>query len=155
MACIAPAMPIHRIHWTTTAAGTQSVSVLEDALNWLSGSDSVFTNEKDRSWHGSRINSLSSVIEKNKSCINCLAKLGNENLNKITNELEERLDDQKQLHIRLCQNELVKGNLRLTNKSENGPVFKGRVKFIVYPNENLSDVVKSEIQKAIKICEKQ
>ena len=150
-----PVMPIHRIHWTTTVAGTQSVSVLEDALKWLSGPDSVSNNEKDKSWYGSQINSLSSVVEKKKSCTNCLVKLGSANLKKISNELEDRLDDQKQLHIRLCQNELVKGNFILLNKSEKRPVFKGRVKFVVYPNENLHEIVKSEIEKAIRICENQ
>ena len=142
-------MPIHRIHWTTTVAGTQSFEVLEDSLRWLGGQDARFENEKVKSWHGSKLNTISALIEKKKSCIASLSRVGSEALGKITLELENRLDTQKQLHLRLCQNELVKGKIRLVEKTEKLPVVKGRVKFVVYPNEDLQEVVKSEIKKAI------
>ncbi len=152
MESVACVMPIHRILWTTTVAATQSISVIEEAINWLTPDDITVKREKIKSWHGSKIHSLTADITKKKGCITCLAKLGEEVLQQIMLELEERLDDQKQLHIRLCQNKLVTGNIELVDDLHKKQVVKGRIKFVVYPNEHLQDIVESEIIRALDIA---
>jgi RNA binding exosome subunit len=113
--------------------------VIEDALSWLSGGLSEIIIHKENSTLGAPMQTIS-VKMKGKQALSSLARLGNESLvSMLELGLDNRVDEDKFLHVRLRLDKLVQGKGAVSLNS-NEPVAKGKFKLEVYPGQKAIEV---------------
>lgn len=88
-----------------------------------------------------------SLTLKRKEAIESLKKLGDDVLTDILKEgIEKRIDDSKNLHIRLELSKLVAGEISLADKKTTSSTVKGKFKIESYPGEKSSEVISKLIE---------
>ena len=117
-------------------------------MEWLSGIDDCVVWEKDKSFHGPPISTGTVKIGRKKLAKESLSRLGSETLLKLLSDgLENRIDDDKNLHLRISLSKLVKKEVRLCSKDRSEAFVKGIFKIESYPGDNhleiISDLVRS------------
>jgi RNA binding exosome subunit len=123
------------------------MDLLEDSLRWISGDKSTINRSKDKSFHGSEQYSIVAQTQKRKEAIESLKKLGENVLTDILEEgIDKRIDDSKNLHIRLELSKLVAGEISLANKKTVSSTVKGKFKIESYPGEETSEVITKLIE---------
>ena len=129
-------MSVHNVTWYATSSGVASTEVIVAALNWLTGGEAEISREKVRSYHGARMTMLRVQIHRKKAARESIAHLGSQFLGQLaeSDNLEDRIDDDNTLHIRLSLSSLVRGSIELSVGSEEQ--VKGRIKLEVYPGQD-------------------
>lgn len=140
-------MSLHGVTWRVNASALDNMDLLEDSLKWISGKKSTINRSKDKSFHGSEQYSIVARTQKRKEAIESLKKIGSEVLTFILNEgIEKRIDESKNLHIRLELSKLVAGEISLANKKTTSSTVKGKFKIESYPGEETSEVITKLIE---------
>jgi RNA binding exosome subunit len=140
-------MSLHGVTWRVNASALDNMDLLEDSLRWISGGKSTINRSKDKSFHGSEQYSIVAKTQKRKEAIESLKKLGEKVLTDILEEgINKRIDDSKNLHIRLELSKLVAGEIFLANKKTISSTVKGKFKIESYPGEETSEVITKLIE---------
>lgn len=142
-------MGIHHISWQSTASGLEDEYIHAAALSWLVGDEEAVEIERMNSYHGSPIHIVTAEIKRRGQATKSLSRLGEEALNLLKSQLDERIDDDNVVHIRLDLQDLLSGKVTLTIPGGK-PTVKGRAKLEVYPGNEAKSVAKSTIENAIK-----
>ena len=140
-------MSLHGVTWRVNASALDNMDLLEDSLKWVSGEKSIINRTKDKSFHGSEQYLIVAQTQKRKEAIESLKKLGDDVLTDILKEgIEKRIDDSKNLHIRLELSKLVAGEISLADKKTTSSTVKGKFKIESYPGEKSSEVISKLIE---------
>ena len=71
-----------------------------------------------------------------------LGRLGSETLQQLLSDgLEKRIDDDKNMHIRISLSKLVKGEVRLCTRDRSEAFVKGLFKIESYPGDNHLEII--------------
>ena len=143
-------MSLHSVTWRVNASSLDNLELVEDSLKWISGEKSIITIEKDKSFHGSKQYSIIARIQKRKEAVESLKRLGDKTLGIILEEgIENRIDDSKNLHIRLELSKLVNGEIYLANNNTTSATVKGKFKIESYPGDSVIEVITNLIEKKL------
>ena len=143
-------MSLHRVTWRVNASSLDNTDLVEHSLKWISGEKSSITTEIDKSFHGSKQYSIIAITQKKKEAIESLKRLGKETLQTILDDgIEKRLDDSKNLHIRIELSELVCGEVLLANENTTTATVKAKFKIESYPGDSVTEVITDLIEKIL------
>ncbi|MCE8423070.1 MAG: hypothetical protein J5U17_02270 [Candidatus Methanoperedens sp.] len=125
-------MDIHNINFRTIVSATESEDRVRSAL-----SNFLFDNEIDvvntEGHFGNRISILQARL-KGRKCIQFIellnSNLPSNDLDRLKNELEERMDDECNLHIRLDKQAAFQGMVKLAASSD---TIDAQIKIKAYP----------------------
>lgn len=141
-------MGILRAEWRVHACELDDIALIQKSLEWLSGIDDCVVWERDKSFHGPPISTGIVRIGRKKLARESLGRLGSETLLQLLSEgIEKRIDDDKNLHLRISLSKLVKGEVRLCLRDRSETFVKGIFKIESYPGDNhlniIADLVRS------------
>ena len=130
-------MALHRGVWEVYASALDDVDLITDSLKWLSGEDSKIEIKQEKSVFGS----LQTIITSNMNSKNArfsLNRLSDESKSLLirNDEIERRIDDEKNFHIRIKLSDLVMGMVNLSDNRED-VIVKGKFKIEAYPGDNI------------------
>ena len=134
--------------WKSTASGLEDEYIHAASISWLVGNDDAVEIERMNSYHGSAIHIISAELKRRGQATKSLARLGEEVLSQLKNELTSRMDEDNVIHIRLDLLELLAGRISLTVPGDR-PTVKGRAKLEVYPGSEPMDVAIETLDDAI------
>ncbi len=140
-------MGVHHITWIATSSGLCDAKVLADAMCWLVGDSEAVSLEESQSHHGTTIHLIEATFKRSGKATKSLARLGENALDLLIEELTERITDDNELHIRLDLLELIAGRIRITKPGRRATV-KGKTKFEVYPGEDSIEVARETLAHA-------
>ena len=99
-------MGIHHISWQSTASGLEDEYIHAAALSWLVGDEEAVEIERMNSYHGSPIHIVTAEIKRRGQATKSLSRLGEEALNLLKSQLDERIDDDND-HVRIISTALT------------------------------------------------
>ena len=130
-------MGILRIHAAATAHELQDIGLVNQALEWLT--ETEWDVDMTTSYHGPKVALFSTQISKNRDVNLFMEKL--EPCHKtILAELEQRLDEDNTIHLRLDLESVIGGRLVLVQTTSSNPVIKIRIKLAVYPGQDVLSI---------------
>ncbi|RZP08253.1 MAG: hypothetical protein EVA35_04060 [Candidatus Poseidoniales archaeon] len=139
-------MGLHSATWRVHASAVDDLGLLEESLRWLAGDYCEMTVERDKSWHGSEQIVLETTTKRKKSALKALSRLGNGVLKGLLDEgVSKRIDDEKNMHIRIRLSDLVRGEVVLASGDKSVAAAKGQFKIEAYPGSEPSDVISETI----------
>ena len=127
-------MGIHHISYRVTASGVDSVSTIVDAITWLCGNEELVNIDRTTSYYGSEINLIMAKATKNKDIKRMIEMLTQNDLSKLSGDIQKRIDENNTLHFRLCLNSLTAEQIRVV-----GPELKSvkcNIKIESYPGQD-------------------
>ena len=129
-------MSLHRGVWEVYASAVDNVELITDALKWLSGENSKIEIEKEKSVFGSLQTMIRSSMNSKDArfSLNLLSEDSKSALMN-NNEIERRIDDDKNFHIRIKLSDLVRGDVKLSDSQED-VIVKGKFKIEAYPGDD-------------------
>ena len=129
-------MSLHRGVWEVYASAVDNVELITDALKWLSGENSKIEIEKEKSVFGSLQTMIRSSMN-SKDARFSLNLLSEDSKSALMNdnEIERRIDDEKNFHIRIKLSDLVRGDVKLSDSQED-VIVKGKFKIEAYPGDD-------------------
>ncbi len=136
-------LPVHSVNWTVLASGVAHVERISAALAWISGTPEQVMVEKERSYHGSAMHIISVRLERRSEARAGVIRLGADLLRGMKDELNDRIDEDNNLHVRLCLDSLVSGEIALSSSSAVDDIVKGRIKLEVYPGSTPVEVAEA------------
>ena len=135
-------MAILRAEWRIHACEVDDIALIQKSLEWLSGIDDCVVWERVKSFHGPAISTGVVKIGRKKLARESLSRLGSETLLELlTDGLEKRIDDDKNLHLRISLSKLVKKEIRLCLRGSSEAFVKGIFKIESYPGDNHLDII--------------
>ena len=135
-------MGILRAEWRVHACELDDMALIQRSLEWLSGVDDCVVWEKDKSFHGPSISIGIVRIGRKKLARESLARVGSETLMHLLSDgLEKRIDEDKNMHLRISLSKLVKGEVRICSRDRSEAFVKGVFKIESYPGENHLDII--------------
>ena len=130
-------MGVLRAEWRVHATALDDLKLIGDSLDWLCDTKDCVVWSKDRSFHGPVMNIGSVRLNRKKMAMNCLKRLGAEvHRNLLTDGLDRRIDDEKNLHVRISLSGLVRGEVKLSKLESNESSVKGTFKIESYPGDD-------------------
>ena len=134
-------MAIHHISCRATASGIDNLSSITGAMAWLCGDDELLSIDRTTSYHGSTINLITAHISKNRDIKSFVDRLKQSDLLKLSQNLSDRIDENKILHFRICLDSLTSGVISLAEAD--GKTVKCSIKIEVYPGQNAVEQITS------------
>ena len=135
-------MGILRAEWRVHACELDDIALIQKSLEWLSGIDDCVVWKKDKSFHGPPISIGMVKIGRKKLARESLGRLGSETLQQLLSDgLEKRIDDDKNMHLRISLSKLVKGEVRLCTRDRSEAFVKGLFKIESYPGDNHLEII--------------
>ena len=135
-------MGILRAEWRIHACELDDIALIQKSLEWLSGIDDCVVWKKDKSFHGPPISTGMVKIGRKKLARESLGRLGSETLQQLLSDgLEKRIDDDKNMHLRISLSKLVKGEVRLCTRDRSEAFVKGLFKIESYPGDNHLEII--------------
>tara|TARA_Y100000588_G_C14176878_1_gene891788 strand:+ start:849 stop:1334 length:486 start_codon:yes stop_codon:yes gene_type:complete len=147
-------LPVHRLEWSVNASGVADIDLISKALIWLIGDEKFIEIEKTQSFHGSSMYIIRANVDKKSSARKSFPRIGSKSIEQLRNSLNDRIDDENWLHLRLDLDELVCGRIVLVESRDKVEFVKGRIKLEIYPNEIKEDVARRLFDGAEEIAEK-
>ena len=144
---------LHHITWRATVGAVEDETVVAEAIAWLVGDPELVDIERTTSYHGSEIHMVTGVCKKKKQSLTSLAQIGEENLQTLAQEIEQRYDENNTLHFRLEFNSFVNGEAVLASPGH-ASTIKCHTKVEVYPGQNPKEECLKVIEQAIEQSEK-
>tara|TARA_B100000035_G_scaffold252755_1_gene222050 strand:+ start:399 stop:878 length:480 start_codon:yes stop_codon:yes gene_type:complete len=130
-------MGVLRAEWRVHATALDDLKLIGDSLDWLCDTKDCVVWSKDRSFHGPVMNIGSVRLNRKKMAMNCLKRLGEEvHRDLLTDGLDMRIDDEKNLHVRISLAGLVRGEVKLSKLGANEASVKGTFKIESYPGDD-------------------
>ena len=141
-------MGVLRGEWRVHACELDDVALVQESLEWLSGIDGCVKWVEEKSFHGPLLITGIVKLERKKLARECLKRLGRETLLELISDgLERRVDEDKNLHLRVSLSRLVKGEVRLCSKGRSEAFVKGIFKIEAYPGDDhivvITDLLRS------------
>ena len=130
-------MGILRIHAAATAHELQDIGLVHQALEWLT--ETEWDVDMTTSYHGPKVALFSTQISKNKD-VNLFMEKLEPCYKTILAELEQRLDEDNTIHLRLDLESVIGGKLVLVQTTSSNPVIKIRIKLAVYPGQDVRSI---------------
>ena len=123
-----PKVPFHYVDLRAFSYATEDVKRVEQALRSLLPEDVELDRVENVGHHGDRIVVLSARVERADEMRHVLDRLAElEDLDRVLDELDERVDDNCALFLRLDKQAAFRGDVRL------GPGLTVRTKVEAYP----------------------
>ena len=144
---------LHHITWRATASALTNHEVVVEAMAWLIGDQDAVEVERSTSYHGAELWMVTAHSKKKSLAMKSLAVLCVKNLQILLNTLEERLDEDHVLYLRLNLDDLISSKLTLAESSGTGTV-KGQAKIEVYPGKDALEQTQLTLQAAIEVAQK-
>lgn len=144
---------LHHITWRATASALTHHEVVVEAMSWLIGDDDAVEIERSTSYHGAELWMVTAHSKKKGLAMKSLALLGIKNLEALQQTLEQRLDEDHVLYLRLNLDDLISSQLTLAESSGTGTV-KGQAKIEVYPGQDALEQAQLTLQAAIEVAQK-
>ena len=127
-------MGIHHISCRATASGIDNLTSIIDAMAWLCGNEELIRIDRTTSYHGSEINLVMAKVSKNKDIKLMIERLTKEDLSKLAENLEQRIDENNTLHFRICLDSLIGEKLAIVSSEDKS--VKCSIKIEAYPGQN-------------------
>ncbi|MBT3642174.1 MAG: hypothetical protein HOD35_00460 [Euryarchaeota archaeon] len=135
-------MSLHGAIWRVHTSSLDDIELIMDGIKWLSGKEALISTDKDKSVHGAIQNMIEARLDKKKLAIESLERLGIHTLEMIySNDLKARIDEEKNMHLRIDLTSLVQQKIKLSIPTNDGLIVKGVFKIESYPGEDPSDVI--------------
>tara|TARA_B100000900_G_scaffold396406_1_gene395667 strand:- start:494 stop:973 length:480 start_codon:yes stop_codon:yes gene_type:complete len=135
-------MGVLRAEWRVHATALDDLKLIGDSLDWLCDTKDCVVWSKDRSFHGPVMNIGSVRLNRKKMAMNCLKRLGEEvHRDLLADGLDMRIDDEKNLHVRISLSGLVRGELKLSKLGASETSVKGTFKIESYPGDNHLEII--------------
>ena len=135
-------MGILRAEWRIHTCELDDMDLIQKSLEWLSGIEDCVVWEKDKSFHGPPISTGIVKIGRKKLARESLERLGSETLQQLISDgLENRVDKDRNLHLRISLSNLVRGEVRLCSRDRSEAFVKGVFKIESYPGDNHLEII--------------
>tara|TARA_Y100000766_G_scaffold284777_1_gene304593 strand:- start:749 stop:1207 length:459 start_codon:yes stop_codon:yes gene_type:complete len=135
-------MGILRAEWRIHTCELDDMDLIQKSLEWLSGIEDCVVWEKDKSFHGPPISTGIVKIGRKKLARESLERLGSETLQQLISDgLENRIDKDRNLHLRISLSNLVRGEVRLCSRDRSEAFVKGVFKIESYPGDNHLEII--------------
>jgi RNA binding exosome subunit len=129
-------MGLHGGTWRVHSSAVDDIELITEALTWLAGENSMIDVKSGKSTLGAPQTTLIARLSK-KDALKSLGRLSIDSLGRLLEDgLDTRIDDEKVLHLRISISELVRGNAKLCENTDE-PVVKGRFKLEAYPGDDV------------------
>ena len=146
-------MSLHHITWRATVGAVEDETVVAEAIAWLVGDAELVEIERTTSYHGSDIHMVTGMRKKKRQSLASLARIGAENLQTLSQELEQRFDENNTLHFRLDFHSFINGEAVLASPGH-ASTIKCHTKVEVYPGQNPKDECLKVIEQAMEQSQK-
>ncbi|MCH1541070.1 MAG: hypothetical protein L7S56_06545 [Candidatus Poseidonia sp.] len=140
-------MGLHHITWRATVSAVANEAMTAEMMAWLIGDSDDVNMERTSSYHGSPIHIVTATTHRKSPAFQSLSRLGTATLKQLAEEMEQRLDENNTLHIRLDLDSCLNGDIRLADESSRATV-KGQTKIEVYPGQSLHEECRILLLKA-------
>jgi RNA binding exosome subunit len=147
-------MSLHSVIWRVHTSSLDDIELIMDGIKWLSGEEALISIDKDKSVHGAIQNMIEAKLNKKKLAIESLERLGIDTLEMISSDLKARIDEDKNMHVRIDLTSLVQQRIKLSFAKNDGIIVKGVFKIESYPGEDPSDVISQLLIKTINRLKK-
>ena len=125
---------LHHISWRATGSALSDVDVLVESVAWLIGDKEAVETDKSSSYHGPELTLVSASTVNKRKAMRSFARLGEDNLRTLIENIDLQMDDQNVLHFRLVLDDLI--DQRVVLASDFGAAtVKGQAKFEVYSGQ--------------------
>ena len=144
-------MGLHSVSWRVNVSALDRADLIHDSLKWIAGEKSSINISKDKSFHGAEQHTIVAKNMNKKGSRRSLERLGYENLIELLeNNIQQRLDEDKNFYVRLKLSDLVKGEISLADGNTISSTVKGKFKIESYPGDSTIDVISNLIEDIIK-----
>ena len=143
-------MGLHSVSWRVNVSALDQIKLIEDSLKWIAGEKSSIEITKDKSFHGAEQFTIVAKNMKKKDSRKSLERLGRDVLKELLeNNIQLRIDEDKNFYVRLKLSELVKGEISLADRNTISSTVKGKFKIESYPGDSIIDVISNLIKELI------
>jgi RNA binding exosome subunit len=143
-------MGLHSVSWRVNVSALDQIELIEDSLRWIAGEKSSIEITKDKSFHGAEQFTIVAKNMKKKDSRKSLERLGVDVLKELLeNNIQLRIDEDKNFYVRLKLSELVKGEISLADRNTISSTVKGKFKIESYPGDSTIDVISNLIKELI------
>ena len=143
-------MGLHSVSWRVNVSALDQSELIQDSLKWIAGEKSSIEISKDKSFHGAEQYTIVAKNMKKKDSQKSLERLGEDVLKKLLeNNIQLRIDENKNFYVRLKLSELVKGEISLADKNTVSSTVKGKFKIESYPGDSTIEVISNLIRELI------
>jgi len=141
-------MGLHGGVWRVHSSAVDDTEIIYKALRWLCGNDVQIIMSDDKSSIGAKM-CIFECKMKSREAIESLKRIDPESIRRVIHgDLESRIDEEKNLHIRLDLSKLVCGEGKLC-EHPNPSVVKGKFKLEVYPGQEATEIAKEFLSSMI------
>tara|TARA_B100001758_G_scaffold134970_1_gene116182 strand:+ start:2369 stop:2800 length:432 start_codon:yes stop_codon:yes gene_type:complete len=143
-------MGLHSVSWRVNVSALDQSELIQDSLKWIAGEKSSIEISKDKSFHGAEQYTIVAKNMKKKDSQKSLERLGEDVLKELLeNNIQLRIDENKNFYVRLELSELVKGEISLADKNTVSSTVKGKFKIESYPGDSTIEVISNLIRELI------
>ena len=143
-------MGLHSVSWRVNVSALDQSELIQDSLKWIAGEKSSIEISKDKSFHGAEQYTIVAKNMKKKDSQKSLERLGEDVLKELLeNNIQLRIDENKNFYVRLKLSELVKGEISLADKNTVSSTVKGKFKIESYPGDSTIEVISNLIRELI------
>lgn len=143
-------MGLHSVSWRVNVSALDQSELIQDSLKWIAGEKSSIEISKDKSFHGAEQYTIVAKNMKKKDSRKSLERLGEGVLKELLeNNIQLRIDENKNFYVRLKLSELVKGEISLADKNTVSSTVRGKFKIESYPGDSTIEVISNLIRELI------
>ena len=143
-------MGLHSVSWRVNVSALDQSELIQDSLKWIAGEKSSIEISKDKSFHGAEQYTIVAKNMKKKDSRKSLERLGEDVLKELLeNNIQLRIDENKNFYVRLKLSELVKGEISLAEKNTVSSTVRGKFKIESYPGDSTIEVISNLIRELI------
>mgnify|MGYP001352191436 FL=1 len=143
-------MGLHSVSWRVNVSALDQSELIQDSLKWIAGEKSSIEISKDKSFHGAEQYTIVAKNMKKKDSRKSLERLGEGVLKELLeNNIQLRIDENKNFYVRLKLSELVKGEISLAEKNTVSSTVRGKFKIESYPGDSTIEVISNLIRELI------
>ena len=148
-------MSLHGATWRVHTSSVDNIELIMDGIKWIAGKDALISIDKDKSVHGAIQKTIEARLDKKRIAMESLERLGVDALEMIySGDLKARIDDDKNMHLRIDLSSLVQQKIKLSFARNDGLIVKGVFKIESYPGEDTCNVISQLLINAINKLKK-
>lgn len=145
-------MSLHSVSWRVNVSALDQTELIQDSVKWIAGEKSSIELSKDKSFHGAQQSTILAKNMKKRGARKSLERLGKDVLKDILeNNIQLRIDENKNFYVRLKLSELVKGEICLAERNSVSSTVKGIFKIESYPGDSTLEVITNLIEDIINL----
>ena len=145
-------MSLHSVSWRVNVSALDQTELIQDSVKWIAGDKSSIELSKDKSFHGAQQFTILAKNMKKRGARKSLERLGKDILKELLeNNIQLRIDENKNFYVRLKLSELVKGEICLAERNSISSTVKGIFKIESYPGDSAEEVITNLIEDIINL----